>query len=274
MLLKNAHEPASVLQEINLMPGSSLMKEKNAILYYWIGTIAQISVICVVIFILNCLQIKYGKIPALVFLACGGLSSAVWGCVISKKSGRVKRYRQIASDFFHVKQAAKHYFILFIFIIIVFGKQITAGQINGDIKWHTFLILFFGSILFGGVEEIGWRYTFQSKLEKYLSFELSSLITFGSWAVWHYMYFYISGTVTQIDNMTFLFSLLSTSFILGAIYHVSQSLLLCVLYHVLLNVFSQTLAEASVVQTAITSLISIILSIAVVKTEKHNRAST
>lgn len=256
------------------MTRSSLIKDKEAIIYYWIGTIIQISIICVIIFILNCFNVKYGKIPALIFLAFGGLSSAVWGCVISKKSGRVKRYRQIAVAFFNVRQPVRYYLILFIFVLIIFGKQIVTGDINNNIRWYTFLVLFFQSILFGGVEEIGWRYTFQSHLERYLSFELSTLITFGSWAVWHYMYFYISGTLTQIDNITFLLSLLNTSFILGAIYHKSQSLWLCVLYHVLLNVFSQTLVGASVLQTIITTIISIALSITIVKTGKRNSTNT
>jgi membrane protease YdiL (CAAX protease family) len=259
------------MEKGSLMHRNSMMKDKQAILYYWIGTIVQMSITCAIVFVLNSLHIKYGKIPALIFLACGGLSSAIWGCVISKKSGRVKHYRQIAADFFNYRQPVRFYLILIGFIVINFGKQIITGQINDNTKWYTFFIIFVESVLFGGVEEIGWRYTFQPKLEKHLSFELSSFITFASWAIWHYMYFYITGTVTQIDSITFLLSLLGSSFILGAIYHISQSLCLCVLYHVLLNVFSQTLATASVLQTIITVLISVILSITIVKAGKHDR---
>ena len=269
--LEKVRESVKLTEEINLLPRSLLMKDKKAILYYWIGTIAQIAIICSIIFFLNCVNIEYGKIPALVFIAFGGLSSAVWGCVISKKSGKVTHYRQIAADFFNIRQPAKYYLLLFAFIIIVFGKQIVAGQSSVNTKWYSFFLLFFEALLFGGVEEIGWRYTFQPKLEKYFSFELSTLITFGSWAIWHYMYFYIAGAAAPIDSTIFLLSLLGTSFILGAIYHVTQSLWLCVLYHVLLNVFSQTLVGPSVLQTILTALICIILSIAIVRNAKKRR---
>lgn len=150
-------------------------------LYFWMGTIFQIGFICCLIVILRVNQVHYGNIAKMLFLAIGGLSSAFWGVIISKKSLRVISYKQIIVEFFKVKQPVRYYIITFVFVLTIFGKQIILRQTQFVIQWYSFIILFVQSILFGGIEEIGWRYTFQPLLEKRMSFEVSSTLTFISW---------------------------------------------------------------------------------------------
>lgn len=248
-----------------------IMKIENNIkwaCYYRLGAILQIALVSCVIVFLKLNKIEYGNIASLIFLVLGGLSSAIWGIIISKKSGRVNSYKRIIIDFFHVKQPIKLYIMTFVFLLIIFGKSIIFGQVLNGISFYSFIFFFIQAIIFGGIEEIGWRYTFQPILEKRLPIEAASLITFISWGIWHYMYFYITNSMHNINHITFLISLLGNCFILGVIFRVSHSLWLCVMYHAFLNMFSQTLIASTINETIITTGICIVLSIIIVRRKK------
>lgn len=247
------------------------MKYKKIIMTYLMGTMTQMGIVCSIVAALRVNEINYNDFIGLIFLGIAGLSTVIWGCVASKLSGRIKSYREIAKAFFKVKEPLKYYVILFIFLMIIFGKQLLCGEILEHVKWYTFLFVFLNAILFGGIEEIGWRYTYQPMLEEYMPYEAASIGTFIAWAIWHYMYFYIVNALGDISHLAFLLGLLTSCFILGAIYYITKSLWLCVLYHVMVNVFSQTLTAPSMVQVCITTFICIIVSIIFVR--KKNRVS-
>ena len=80
-------------------------------------------------------------------------------------------------------------FSLFVFLLLDFALQGGKFQIS---SWYISIILFFKAILFGGIEEIGWRNTFQLILEEKFNYILSTIITFVSWGIWHLLYFYVS----------------------------------------------------------------------------------
>lgn len=170
-----------------------------------------------------------------------------------------------------MKQPMRLYGMIALFLMILFGVQIVTGKIVDGVMWYTFPMLFVQAVVFGGIEEIGWRYTFQPLVEKSLPFEIASIITFLSWGIWHYMYFYITNTISGIQHDTFLIGLLGSCFILGAIYRVGQSLWLCVLYHCLLNMFSQTMAANDLVPTIVCNVVCIFLAILVVRKRRGRR---
>ena len=41
------------------------------------------------------------------------------------------------------------------------------------------------ALVFGGIEEIGWRYFFQPALQEKLTYLVSTLFTFLAWSLWH-----------------------------------------------------------------------------------------
>jgi len=55
--------------------------------------------------------------------------------------------------------------------------------------WYIPIILFLKAILFGGIEEVGWRYIFQPIMMERHSYISSTLITFVLWGIWHFSYF-------------------------------------------------------------------------------------
>ncbi len=218
-------------------------------------------------------HIQYPKILNILFLVLGGASSAVWGIIVSKKYGRVYSYKQILVDFFNIKQPLRFYGLIALFLILLFGYQIFAGKIMYGINWYDLIVFFAVAIVFGGIEEIGWRYTFQPLLEKKMPFEVASIITFLSWGIWHYMYFYLTDSILSVQHDVFLIGLLGSCFVLGAIYRVSGSLWLCVMYHCLFNVFSQTMLPSSLGFAIISNGLCILLAIAITKSSILSRFS-
>ena len=105
--------------------------------------------------------------------------------------------------------------------------------------WYLPIILFCKALVFGGIEEIGWRYFFQPALQEKLTYLVSTLFTFLAWSLWHILYFYIDESLATIQLLPFLLGLLSNCFILSAIYTKTRSLWLCVMTHALINALSQ-----------------------------------
>ena len=134
--------------------------------------------------------------------------------------------------------------------------------------WYIPLSLFLKALIFGGIEEIGWRYIFQPALQERFSYFLSTLMTFGAWGIWHFMYFYIEGTVLQVNVIDFLAGLLTSCFMLSALYIKTKSLWICVMTHALFNVFSQITTGGSSYVSYLCKIIIILIAV-VLSTKKQ-----
>ncbi len=146
------------------------------------------------------------------------------------------------------------------FLLLEFALQGGRFQI---ISWHIPVILFLKANLFGGIEEIGWRYTFQPVLEEKLNYILATVITFVSWGIWHLLYFYIEGSLYQVAVTEFLLGLLINCFILSALYHKTRSLWICVMTHALINMLSQIASGGNLYISLISKAIIILVAIVV-----------
>ena len=244
------------------------IEDKKWAKLYLAGTMAQMGLVCFVIAFLRAGHISYPAPLNLLFLIIGGASSAIWGIIVSLKSQRVDSPLKILIDFFSFKQPIVRYGIVAVFLVMLFAPQLVLARVLDGVKWYSFFVLFFQSIVFGGIEEIGWRYTFQPMLEKRDPFALATIITFIAWGAWHYMYFYMTNSLQYIQHIPFLIGLLGNSFILGAIYKIGKSLWLCVLFHCLLNVFSQTLLANSLGVVVVCNMLCIALALVLVRLDK------
>jgi uncharacterized protein len=91
-------------------------------------------------------------------------------------------------------------------------------------------------ILFGGLEELGWRGILQPKLEKLVNYLPSVLIVGIIWGIWHLPLWLIKGTVqSSFPFGLYLFSgiILTSSF--TTLYKYTKNLFLCVLSHAWFN---------------------------------------
>lgn len=215
------------------------MKRKQALSLYLAGTLGQILLASLIVLILRAgeVRVDYGTPIGLFTLMLGGLSSAIWGAIISIRYYH-SSFKQLVRDFFQVKQAPLNYLLVLIFIGLDFLPQVFSGEMIIP-TWYLPIILFVKALVFGGIEEIGWRYFFQPTLQEKLTYLVSTLCTFVAWSLWHLLYFYIDGSLARIHLLPFLLGLLSNCFILSAIYTKTRSLWLCVMTHALINTLSQ-----------------------------------
>ena len=222
------------------------MNRKQALSIYLAGTLGQILLVSLLVWLLRAwgVRVDYGTPIGLLTLMLGGLSSAIWGGYVSIRYHH-SSFKQLVRDFFQVKQAPLNYLFVLIFIGLDFLPLVLSGKMIIP-TWYLPIILFVKALVFGGIEEIGWRYFFQPTLQEKLTYIVSTLCTFVAWSLWHLLYFYIDGSLAMVNLLPFLLGLLSNCFILSAIYTRTRSLWLCVMTHALINSLSQLSSAESV----------------------------
>lgn len=233
----------------------------------------QILLACAAVFILtkNGVVCGYSTVIGMVLIAVGGLSSALWGCVFQVRHNG-KNASEITKDFFRVKTDPKGYLLTAAFLLVLFGGVFFGGSLNVSGVFDIPKVLLM-SLVFGGIEELAWRYTFQPFLEKKFPYFAAALITFLCWGAWHFLFFYIDGSIASVNPVEFLFSLLTMCFMLSAIFEITGNLWLCVLAHSLINTLSQkTQGGSEVVYNA--SKVIIITAAVFLCTYKKKKEST
>lgn len=236
------------------------MNRKQALLLYLSGTFGQILLVSLLVWLLRAgeVRVDYGTPIGLFTLMLGGLSSAIWGAIISIRYHH-SSFKQLVRDFFQVKQAPLNYLLVLIFIGLDFLPQVFSGEMIIP-TWYLPIILFVKALVFGGIEEIGWRYFFQPTLQEKLTYLVSTLCTFVAWSLWHILYFYIDGSLTTIHLLPFLLGLLSNCFILSVIYTKTRSLWLCVMTHALINALSQLSSVENIWLSLVIKVLIILLA--------------
>lgn len=236
------------------------MNRKQALLLYLSGTFGQILLISLLVWLLRAggVRVDYGTPIGLFTLMLGGLSSAIWGAIISIRYHH-SSLKKLVRDFFQVKQAPLNYLLVLIFIGLDFLPQVFSGEMIIP-TWYLPIILFVKALVFGGIEEIGWRYFFQPTLQEKLTYLVSTLCTFVAWSLWHLLYFYIDGSMATVHLLPFLLGLLSNCFILSAIYTKTRSLWLCVMTHALINALSQLSSVENIWLSLVIKVLIILLA--------------
>ena len=95
------------------------MSRNKAISLYLLGTLGQIWIICIIVFILRNwgMVVDYTTPVGMVAIGIGGVSSALWGTIIAVK---YKKYslKKILKDFFAAKQKVSSYLFALMFLIL------------------------------------------------------------------------------------------------------------------------------------------------------------
>lgn len=249
------------------------MNRKQALSFYLAGTLGQILLVSLIVWLLRAgeVRVDYGTPIGLFTLMLGGLSSAIWGGYVSIRYHH-SSFKQLVRDFSQVKQAPLNYLLVLIFIGLDFLPLILSGKMIIP-TWYLPIILFVKALVFGGIEEIGWRYFFQPTLQEKLPYLVSTLCTFVAWSLWHLFYFYIDGSLTTIHLLPFLLGLLSNCFILSAIYTQTRSLWLCVMTHALINSLSQLSLAESVWLSLVIKVLIILLAMRIASSSMEKAKS-
>lgn len=237
---------------------------KKITLVYSFGCIAQILFVSVLVFFLRKInyEISYNTLGGIICIMIGGMSSALWGIIVSLKYKK-RSLSMIIKDFFNVSQSIKSYILIGVFMLVDFSYLLLYGKLIVD-SWYIPVLIFLKSLIFGGIEEIGWRYTFYPAVRDKANFIVTVVLTFAFWAIWHYLFFYIDGSLAQVHFFDFFTGLLTTCFILGMIFEMTESLWLCVFTHCFINTMSQTFAGGYRPIMYISRIVLITASVAVV----------
>lgn len=212
------------------------MSRNKALEVYLLGTFSQLLLVCLVVFFFNHFAIRSNLVNILGVMI-GGISTALWGSIVAICYYEID-LKKIIKDFFKIQTSYKHYLLAFFLIILDFSFLFFGGEIVQFI-WYLPFLMFFKFIVFGGLEEIGWRYVFQQILQEKLHYFQATFLTFIIWSIWHLLFFYIDGSLINLQLVPFLFGLLTNSFILSALYLKTKNLWICVMTHSIINVFSQ-----------------------------------
>ncbi|MNI67360.1 CAAX amino terminal protease self- immunity [compost metagenome] len=111
------------------------------------------------------------------------------------------------------------------------------------LPFYMFFLALPGNLFIGGLEEAGWMYILQPRLDKTYGFVLSSVSVASIWILWHIPLFFIPGTSHYeglIDFWMFAVQLIAFRFLYGAIYKISGKghVFMCVLCHTMFNAAS------------------------------------
>ena len=237
------------------------MNRKQALSMYLIGTFGQVLGVSLLVWLLRAggVKVDFTSPMGIIAVVLGGLSSAFWGSLASIGYHQ-SSFKQLLKDFFQVKDRLANYCLVLVFLLLDFFPFILGGNITTQ-SLVLPVVLFFKALLFGGVEEIGWRYFFQPTLEEKIPYLSATLITFLAWSSWHLLYFYIDGSLGVIQLLPFLVGLLINCFILSALYHKTQNLWLSVMTHACINSLSQILVNEEVWLSIVSKILIISLAI-------------
>ena len=240
---------------------------------YLSGAFGQIIIVCiaVLLFRLGGVAMDYTTLPGITAIAVGGFSTALWGTICSVKY-RKSDLKTVFFDFFGIKQSCMNYLLVLLFLCIDFLPAAIVGTIKINV-WYLPFLMFIKHIAFGGLEEIGWRYFFQPALQEKLSYIPSTIITFAAWGIWHCLYFFVDGSIYDVDMFGFLLGLLTNCFILSSLYNKTNSLWLCVMTHSLINVFSQLIICENDILSCVCRAAIIVIAIVVSSHTKSDRSA-
>nr|WP_300144287.1 CPBP family glutamic-type intramembrane protease [Propionicimonas sp.] len=175
------------------------------------------------------------------------LSPAIASYIVLKRSGTVASPKEWLATVFHARNSILLYgYVIAVLALYFLIHLAVSGPIATALPLYTFLLSLPGNLIIGGLEESGWAYVLQPRLNAALGYTASSLVTSGIWILWHVPLFFIPGTnqaAGLIDFGMFAVQLIAFRFLYGAISLVSGkgAVFMCVLCHTMFNAASSAI---------------------------------
>jgi membrane protease YdiL (CAAX protease family) len=141
------------------------------------------------------------------------------------------------------------YYIFGLFLIFgvsylgIWIYELFKGPIRSDLSpdFISLIRLTLMMIVFGGLEELGWRGLLLPALSKIFKFHIAALFVGVIWAIWHLPLFFMPGTAQyQSDFIAFAIQVIGLGFVLAWLFGRTKSIFICVLFHALANAVSSS----------------------------------
>lgn len=182
--------------------------------------------------------IKFGTPLGITLLTIGGNAPPIVSYFILRRQGKITGFKAFIKEAFAIKQPLRAYIIVSLLAATYFGIPALLGGITPNFPVYIAILSIPLMVIGGGLEELGWRYLLQPRLEKRFGFIGATLITACIWSVWHLPLFLIKGTSQYNWNFgLFTIMIIGMSFALAVIYRTTQSIWLCILFHSVINAF-------------------------------------
>lgn len=191
-------------------------------------------------------DIRYGHPIFMTLFIIGGLGPTI-GALLSMNPGKDKfEYKSFIKQIFRAKVNVLWYlfviivpFVLFSISFVINIYTVRTGTQLFSKPIYYLIPAIVSNILFGGLEEIGWRGVLLPQLMKKFPIIISTLFTSLIWSLWHLPLWFINSLPQQNMN-PFIFIILGLCFslILTVIYSKTKSIFLCIITHSLFNSYS------------------------------------
>ena len=166
----------------------------------------------------------------------GGLSPTIASYIADKKNDKVQNFKEWLINTFDFKHNIFSYLLLPVLAGLFFFCLCSISGYEPGAPLFALVVMIPIMLFGGGLEETGWRGILQPELEKKYGYTIATILVAVIWWLWHLPLFYING-VSQYgtDYISFGINVIGLSFALSAIKKLTNSTLLCILYHCIIN---------------------------------------
>jgi membrane protease YdiL (CAAX protease family) len=197
------------------------------------------------------------------------LSPAIASYVVLKKNNKIADFKEWLKTVFYVKNKISLYlFVIGGLTLYFLTHMVVTGTTEMVLPFYMIFLSLPGNLIIGGLEESGWMYALQPRLDKKYGFIISSILVGLIWIPWHIPLFFIPGTNHEdglINFWMFSVQLIAFRFFNGAIYKISGKgrVFMCVLFHTMFNAASPLFGTMTMTWagTILANSIIVILSI-------------
>jgi len=215
----------------------------------------------------------YGTPLMMVFFLIGGNSESIMAVVLLLITKQMTG-KQLLKTICSVNQPLRFYILVFVTLIISYCIPVIMGSATFIAPFYMAILALPIMVIGGGLEEIWWRFIVQPYFERKMNFTFATLITGSMWAVWHLPLFFIQGT-SQYNSYNFgAFAIVAIglSFVLAAIYKLSGSIWLCILFHTIWNSLGEWIKiDMDYLSSICATLALIAISYIVIMVSNRNR---
>lgn len=217
---------------------------------------------------INSLQQFAMNIPFAIYI----LSPAIASYIVLKKNNEVSGLQEWLKTVFYAKNKLSVYLSVAAGIVLYFEVHMMVSGCDGrTLPFYMFFLSLPGNFFIGGMEETGWMYVLQPRLDKKYDFVFSSVLVGVIWVFWHIPLFFIPGTnhyEELINFWMFNVQVMSLSFFRGAIYKIAGKgyVFVYVLFHTMFNAASSVFISMTMTWTGtiVANAVIILFSIAIV----------
>jgi len=210
-----------------------------------------------------------------VIIALCSFSPTIASYIVLKKHNEVKGLREWFKNVFAYKASLRFYLLVITLNAVYLVTQIIVNGLKDAQPFYMLFVLLPVELFAGGLEEAGWRYVLQPRIDKKFGLIISSLIVAVIWAAWHIPVFLPQGRFESFSWFgLFAVKMLGLTFALGAIIRITKNVFLCVLFHCIHNAGSAVfkIPDTFLGNTLSAGLLIVISITAVFISERKNKA--